>query len=154
MPLSHHQAMQLAINSALTGIQCGAGGPFGAVIVRQEQVLAVAHNTVLADRDPTCHAEMNAIRLACQQLNHHDLTGCKIYTTAEPCPMCMAAIFWARLEQLYIGVDKAVAARFGFDDEKFYQQLQHPTLPSQRGILATECAQVFEHWQSLKGTLY
>lgn len=89
--------MRLAIAEAIDGVSSKHGGPFGAVIVRDGAVVARAHNTVLRDNDPTAHGEINAIRAACQALGRLDLSGCELYTTAEPCPMCLAAIVWSRL---------------------------------------------------------
>ena len=152
------QAMQLAVQSALTGIKKEEGGPFGACIVKGDEIIAVAHNTVLKNQDPTCHAEMNAIRLACKELDNHVLTGCELYTTAEPCPMCLSAIYWARLDKIYVGVDKVIAAKYGFDDDKFYQQIalspSQREVPSQYGVMAKECEHVFSYWKELEGELY
>ncbi|NUN93821.1 MAG: nucleoside deaminase, partial [Verrucomicrobiae bacterium] len=89
--------MRQALASAAEGVRLGHGGPFGACVVREGRAIAVAHNTVLRDRDPTAHAEMNALRAACRALGTHDLSGGVIYATAEPCPMCLGAIAWARL---------------------------------------------------------
>ena len=91
-------------------------GPFGACLVRGDEVLAVAHNTVLQDLDPTCHGEMNAIRLAARQLRSYDLSGCEIYSTTEPCPMCFAAIHWARIGRLIYGTAIIEVARLGFNE--------------------------------------
>ena len=118
-------AMQLAIQSSLEGIKNNEGGPFGAAIVRNNQVISVAHNTVLKDGDPTCHAEMNAIRLACKHLGDHVLSGCEIYSTVEPCPMCLSAIYWARIDKIYVGAPKAIAEKYGFDDVLFYQEIKN-----------------------------
>src|SRR5438093_8259131 len=120
----HDPFMKLAITSAREGVELDHGGPFGACIVRGDEVISVAHNTVLRDSDPTCHAEMNAIRSACKVLETHVLADCEIYTTAEPCPMCLAAINWARLKQIVVGVPRECAAAFGFDDAVFYSELQ------------------------------
>ena len=93
--------MNMAIKEARKGINAGHGGPFGAVIVKDGIVISKGHNTVLKDNDPTCHGEMQAIRKACKKLHTFDLSGCEIYTTGEPCPMCMAAIYWARPKAVY-----------------------------------------------------
>lgn len=154
----NQKAMQLAIQSALTGIQNGEGGPFGACITKGDEIIAVAHNTVLKDSDPTCHAEMNAIRKACKALDTHVLEGLSLYTTAEPCPMCLSAIYWARIDRFFVGVDRAIAAKYGFDDAKFYEQIGLPVeqreIPQTTGIMTKECEQVFAHWHELNGTLY
>lgn len=152
------QAMQLAIQSALTGIKNEEGGPFGACIVKDGEVIAVAHNTVLKDRDPTCHAEMNAIRMAAKELDEYNLAGCELYTNAEPCPMCLSAIYWARIDKIYIGVDKTIAAKYGFDDAKFYEQILTTPLerevPQEFGTMPEECEKVFAHWKTLGGLVY
>ncbi|MFI4938064.1 MAG: nucleoside deaminase [Candidatus Berkiellales bacterium] len=154
----NEQAMQLAIQSARLGVKENHGGPFGACIVKDNRVIAVAHNTVIKDGDPTCHAEINSIRLATKELGTHILSGCDIYTTAEPCPMCLAAIYWARIDKIYVSVDRTVAARFGFDDHFFYEQIQKESkdrlVPSQSGILAQESEAVFQQWQDLERELY
>mmetsp|Transcript_41355 Transcript_41355/g.87684 ORF Transcript_41355/g.87684 Transcript_41355/m.87684 type:complete len:416 (-) Transcript_41355:391-1638(-) len=127
-PHQHHleadeAMMRAAAHSANAGVALGHGGPFGAAVVRDGIVLSCAHNTVLKDGDPTCHAEMNAIRQACRFLQSHDLSDCELYTTCEPCPMCWGAIQWARLERVCIGVDRHTAAEFGFDDKAFYDEV-------------------------------
>ena len=115
--------MQAAAASALAGVNLKHGGPFGAVVVRSGIFISCAHNTVLMDNDPTCHAEMNAIRYACTALDSHDLSDCELYTSCEPCPMCWGAIQWSRLKKVYTGVDRFTAAKFGFDDKVFYDEL-------------------------------
>jgi tRNA(Arg) A34 adenosine deaminase TadA len=152
--------MHLAIKSAYEGIEKDEGGPFGACIIdKQGDILAITHNTVLKDHDPTCHAEMNCIREACRRLQTHILSECILYTTAEPCPMCLAAIYWARIEKVYIGVEKECAARYGFDDAFFYEQLLLPW--EKRDVQAkldlnssNDCEKVFAKWQSLQRRLY
>lgn len=115
--------MKAACASASTGVNLTHGGPFGAAVVRNGIFISVAHNTVLLDSDPTCHAEINAIRYACTALDSHDLSDCELYTTCEPCPMCWGAIQWSRLKKIYTGVDRYTAAKFGFDDKVFYDEL-------------------------------
>ncbi|MFM8454689.1 MAG: nucleoside deaminase [Gammaproteobacteria bacterium] len=152
------QFMQAAIDAALKGVRAGLGGPFGACIVHENKIIAATHNTVLGDQDPTCHAEMNAIRAAAKHLNTHILEHCILYTTAEPCPMCLSAIYWARIPEYYVGVNRETAAEFGFDDRFFYEELAQPapkrTLKSHENIQAPACRAVFETWQALNGTLY
>jgi len=116
--------MQAACASALTGVTLKHGGPFGACVVRNGIFISMAHNTVLMDKDPTCHAEMNAIRYACDALGTHDLSDCELYTTCEPCPMCLGACSWSRIKKIYTGVDRFTAAQFGFDDKVFYDELE------------------------------
>lgn len=151
--------MELAVQSAYEGIEKDEGGPFGACIVNGKgEAVAVTHNTVLKDRDPTCHAEMNCIRQASQRLGSHILDDCEIYTTAEPCPMCLAAIYWARIKKIHVGVKRDCAARYGFDDAFFYEQLELPTdirqVPAEQGDSEEACEQVFARWKSLNRSLY
>ena len=113
--------MKLAIKEARVGINNGHGGPFGAVIVKDGKVIAKAHNRVLKNHDATCHGEMEAIRKASKKLNTHDLSGCEIYTTGEPCPMCFAAILWANISKIYYGCNIFDTEEIGFRDNKFYE---------------------------------
>lgn len=115
--------MRAAAACAITGVNLQHGGPFGAAVVRNGKFVSLAHNTVLVDGDPTCHAEMNAIRYAAAAMDSHDLSDCELYTTCEPCPMCWGAIHWSRVRKVYTGVDRFTAAEFGFDDKVFYDEL-------------------------------
>ena len=150
--------MKKALVQAKTGVDAGHGGPFGACIAHGVSLVALAHNTVLRDADPTAHAEINAIREACRLLGTHDLSGCVLVCTAEPCPMCYAAIRWARISALVYGASMACAAKFGFDDVDFESEFSKPTLerslPSRGGILAGECETLFHHWHEASGHLY
>lgn len=149
--------MLLACESAKEGVQKKEGGPFGAVILRGKEVVAVAHNTVLKDKDPTAHAEMNAIRMAAKNLGKLVLKDCELYTTAEPCPMCLSAIYWARIPVVYIGVPKEVAEEFGFDDKVFYEELAsgHRKLATfHHNCEQHNCREVFEFWKGLRGEIY
>ena len=152
------EPMHVAIEQAFEGIEKCHGGPFGAAISIDGKVISSGHNTVLRDFDPTCHAEVNAIRNACKILKTPHLHGATLYTTAEPCPMCLSAIYWARIDKIYVGVDRACIAKYGFDDAKFY--LEVAKLPEQRevkhqfGVLSKECEQVFIKWKELGGKLY
>ena len=112
--------LHLAVAAAEKGLAAGDGGPFGAVIVRHGKVVARAHNEVLKNNDPTCHAEIQAIRAASKKLKKFDLSDCEIYSNCEPCPMCLAAICWARIPKLYFGATRNDAAAVGFDDKIFY----------------------------------
>jgi guanine deaminase len=111
--------MKLAIESAREGIKKGHGGPFGACIVKDDKVIAVAHNQVLKNNDPTCHGEVNAIRKACEKLNTYDLSGCTLYTTGEPCTMCLVASLWANIDKIYYACTIEDNSIIGFRDEKF-----------------------------------
>lgn len=112
--------MQKAIEQAKEGVKKGDGGPFGAVIVKNGKVIASSHNSVIKDNDPTAHAEINAIRQACKKLGSFDLSGCEIYASCKPCPMCMGAIRWANIEKVYFGATSQDAAKAGFRDQEFY----------------------------------
>jgi len=118
--------MQLAIAAALEGVRAGEGGPFGAVVARGGEVIASACNRVISRRDPTAHAEIEAIRAACARLGAFQLEGCELYATCEPCPMCLAAAYWARVERVVHACDRADAARAGFDDELLYREIGKP----------------------------
>ena len=116
---AENEYMQLAIDEAMEGICHGHGGPFGCVIVKDGAVVGRGHNRVLADHDATCHGEIAAIRAAGAALGAHDLKGCELYTTGEPCPMCLCACLWANIDRVYYGCTIADNARIGFRDERF-----------------------------------
>ncbi|HXB61630.1 MAG TPA: nucleoside deaminase [Acidobacteriaceae bacterium] len=143
--------MQQAIDLATANVTSGKGGPFGCVIVRNGQVVATGVNCVTRHNDPTAHAEVTAIRAACQKLNSFQLTECEIYTSCEPCPMCMAALYWARVAAVYYGNTAADAASIGFDDDFLYQELKKPLgdrlLPI-RPLLRKEAFASFAAWQN------
>ena len=129
-------------------VQSG-GGPFGAVIVRDGEIIARGENRVTVCNDPTAHAEVSAIREAAARMGTYDLSGCEIYSSCEPCPMCLGAIYWARLDRLYYAGTRADAANVGFDDAHIYEEL--PLEPSQRdlpteSLLREEAQRVFEAW--------
>ena len=128
--------MREAISEAHTGVKNGDGGPFGAVVVQNGRVIARGHNTVVRDHDPTCHAEINAIREASKVLGRFDLSDCELYTSCEPCPMCYAATYWARIKTIYRGATKKDASSIGFDDEAIYTDLARP--PAAREIPVVE----------------
>lgn len=116
--------IKLAIKEAKEGIKNNHGGPFGAVIVKDGEVIASGHNHVVANNDPTCHGEIDAIRKACSKLGTFDLTGCDIYTTGEPCPMCLSAILWANINKIYYSCTIEDNDSIGFRDDVFYKQLK------------------------------
>jgi len=141
--------MQEAIKKAEENIITGQGGPFGAVVVRDGKIIAAVGNRVTSTNDPTAHAEVVAIREACKALNTFDLTGCEIYASCEPCPMCLGAIMWSRIDKLYYAADRVDASRAGFDDELFYTELALPNekrflKPTQ--LLQKEANEVFTKW--------
>ncbi len=111
--------MQEAIAEARQGIYAGDGGPFGSVIVKDREIIGSGHNHVLANNDPTCHGEIDAIRKTCETLGTYDLSGCTLYTTGEPCPMCLCACMWANIDLVYYGATIADNAEIGFRDERF-----------------------------------
>lgn len=124
--------MRRAIELARIGMNAGAGGPFGAVVVKEGEIVGEGHNRVVATNDPTAHGEIVAIREACQRLGSFSLEGCEVYTTGEPCPMCLGAIHWARVARIYYGFSIADAATIGFDDREFYRQFALP--PEERHV--------------------
>lgn len=115
--------MQEAVNEAYEGIKNREGGPFGSVIVKDGKIVGRGHNRVLLKQDPTCHGEMEAIRDACRNLGTHDLSDCELYTTAEPCPMCLGGILWANIKKVYYGCNRTDTAEIGFRDNTFYEYL-------------------------------
>ena len=141
--------MKRAIELATENVRSGAGGPFAAVIVKDGAVVGEAANTVTATNDPTAHGEINAIRKACAALGVFSLAGCEMYTSCEPCPMCLAASYWARLEAIYFGNDCEAAARVGFDDSFLYQEFKRDradrSLPSQQ-LMRDEAWDNFQAW--------
>ena len=140
--------MRKAIALSIENIKNG-GGPFGAVIVKNNRIIATGTNHVTAKNDPTAHAEINAIRKACRKLETFDLTGCEIYSSCEPCPMCLGAIYWAHLDRLYYGNTKADAKSIDFDDSFIYDEIElspeNRKLKSTQ-ILAEEAILAFETW--------
>lgn len=115
--------MDEALKEAYDGINNKDGGPFGAVVVKDGKIIGRGHNRVLKNEDPTCHGEMEAIRDACKNIKSHDLSGCSIYTTAEPCPMCLGAILWSNMTEMYYGCTKEDTDEIGFRDDAFYDHL-------------------------------
>ena len=139
-----------AIRLSLEKMEAGEGGPFGAVIVRGGEIIGRGWNRVTSTNDPTAHAEIVAIRDACRRLGTFSLPGCEIYSSCEPCPMCFAAIYWARLERIYYAATSEDATAVGFEDAPFYHQFVLP--PESRSIqmlqdLRHEACQVFAAWQ-------
>ena len=150
-PTSPADFMREAIALSRTGMREGCGGPFGAVIVKDGVIIARGCNQVTSTCDPTAHAEMVAIRAAARFLGSFSLAGCEIYTNCEPCPMCLAAIYWARLDRVYFGNSRVDAASAGFDDDAIYRQIPLPI--AERSIrteplLGDEAWLVFEEWNA------
>ena len=140
------QAIQLATDN----VTSGRGGPFGAVVVKDGKVIATGANQVTALNDPTAHAEVTAIRNACTALGRFQLDGCDVYTSCEPCPMCLAAIYWARCRSIYFGNCAADAAKVGFDDSFLYEEVKKPlserTIPIMR-MLPEQAWESFAAWE-------
>lgn len=140
--------MQQAIDLSIENVKNG-GGPFGAVIVENGKIIATGVNRVTASNDPTAHAEVNAIRAACQQKANFKLTGCSIYTSCEPCPMCLAAIYWAGISRIYYGNTKQDAEEINFGDKFIYDEIERPlskrSIPT-RMIMREQALQAFRDW--------
>ena len=137
--------MKIAVDEARTGINAGHGGPFGCVIVRNGEIVGQGHNEVVKRKDPTCHGEVMAIRNACKALGTYDLSGCELYTTAEPCPMCRGAILWANISRVYYGCNINDTDRIGFRDKVFYEGRENISEELDR----EECLKVFEEYTAL-----
>lgn len=141
----------MAIELAENNVVQGQGGPFGAVIVKDGMVIARSANRVVPTNDPTAHAEVSAIRLACKELDTFSLEGCVIYTSCEPCPMCLGAIYWARIDHIYYANTKADAAAIGFDDKFIYDELDLPMdqrkLPVVQ-LMRDEALNAFKLWET------
>ncbi|GAB6070607.1 nucleoside deaminase [Thiomicrorhabdus hydrogeniphila] len=143
--------MRHAIELSQTKMEAGFGGPFGAVITKDGKIIAEGYNQVTSSNDPTAHAEVTAIREACKFLESFDLSGCEIYTSCEPCPMCLSAIYWARLETIYYANSREDAADIGFDDEMLYSEISKPiserSIPTHR-MLEDEAIRPFNDWKN------
>jgi guanine deaminase len=141
--------MREAIRLAQSGVRRGDGGPFGAVVVRDGVIVGRGWNRVVADKDPTAHAEVNAIRDACRNLDTFQLDGCELYTSCQPCPMCLAAAYWARIDRLWYAATSEDAAGIGFDDQHIQCQLAEPEAKRLIGhgqMLRDEALEVFRLW--------
>ncbi len=151
--------MKLAIKEAMKGIHKGEGGPFGAVIVGPNgKVIAKAHNTVWKDTNPTAHAEINAIKKACKKLGTIDLSGCTIYSTTEPCPMCFSAIHWARIDKIVYGTRIEDAAEAGFNEMHVHNEklkrMAKLKVKLVKDYLREECKELFKEWIKIEGENY
>ena len=143
--------MREALREAEAGMRAGRGGPFGCVIVRRGEIVARGHNRVTSTNDPTAHAEVTAIREACARLNTFQLDDCELYTSCEPCPMCLAAIYWARIPRVYFGNTRADAAAIGFDDDFIYREIPLPVeqrAVQMHSLLRDEAQASFREWQA------
>ena len=150
--LSEHDLfMGKAIDQAVTGVLKNEGGPFGCVVIKEGRIIGSGNNKVTSTNDPTAHAEIIAIREACKNLNSFQLEGCIIYTSCEPCPMCLGAIYWARPKKVYYGCSKSDAAKIGFDDDFIYREIdlniKERTIPFEQ-INRVEALKAFETWEN------
>ena len=148
--------MQAALSLARENLKLKNGGPFGAVVVKDGKIIGRGMNTVTSENDPTAHAEVNAIREACENLQSFQLTGCDIYSSCEPCPMCLGAIYWARPRRLYFAASRDDAAKAGFDDAEIYRELELPVenrkLPTEQ-FLQPEAVKLFKAWSKIESKI-
>jgi len=152
--MDHLTFLKMAVDEAFNGMRAGEGGPFGAIITRDGKIIGKGHNTVLKSNDPTAHAEVNAIRDACRQLQSPHLTGAVIYSNFEPCPMCLAAIYWADIRSLFFCNSRSDAEKIGFMDKHLYHELAMNE--DQREILTSrislpEMELLMNEWMGLDG---
>ena len=148
--MENDKFMRIASKEAMEGVKKGHGGPFGAVIVKDNSIIAQAHNEVIKNNDPTDHAEMIAIRHAAKKLGRFDLSDCELYTSCEPCPMCLSAIHWAKIEKVYFGCTRDDAAEIGFDDKYIYDVIKgiadHQKVDLEQKDRDT-CLDAFKEWK-------
>ncbi len=154
----HDDFMELAVERAFSTMRLGHGGPFGAAIVKNGQLVALASNSVLSDRDATAHAEVNAIRAAGKVLGTHDLSGCELYATGYPCPMCLAAIVWANIRTVYYGCTPEEAENIGFRDDFIYRWFENhraePVLVTFKLLGHERSRALFDSYAAEKRTVY
>lgn len=151
MTQQNERFMRRAIKLACEGMEGNAGGPFGCVVVRDGMIIGEGNNRVTSTNDPTAHAEIIAIRKACESLNAFQLDGCSIYTSCEPCPMCLGAIYWARPAYVYYACTRDDAAKIGFDDDHIYRELEKANDErelSLRPLMRDEALDVFRQWDA------
>ena len=149
--------MKLGIDKARETMNKNYGGPFGAVIVKDNNIIAVSSNSVLKDNDPTAHAEINAIREACQKLNTYDLKGCTLYAPGYPCPMCLSAIIWSNIKKVYYGTNLKDAEKIGFRDDciyNFINKTKDNNILELENINREECLKLFEEYKNSQKTIY
>lgn len=153
---THKEYLSLAVEEALNGIRAQEGGPFGAVIVRDGQILGRGHNRVVCTNDPTAHAEISAIREACEKEKTPHLTGATLYTNFEPCPMCLAALYWAHIRQIYYCSGREIAEKIGFMDRHLYEEFRRPAEQREmqsKQIQIPEMEHLLEEWNSVEDNL-
>lgn len=149
--------MRLGIDKARETMNKNYGGPFGAVIIKDDKVIAISSNTVLRDNDPTAHAEINAIREACKKLETYDLKDCTLYTTAYPCPMCLSAIIQANIKEVYYGAELKDTEKIGFRDDKIYNFIKNNNIGNVLNLSRLdrdECIKLFEEYQKQNKIIY
>ncbi|UTL74055.1 nucleoside deaminase [Bacillus halotolerans] len=150
--MNHEAFLKRAVEPAREGVNAGIGGPFGAVIVKDGAIIAEGQNSVTTSNDPTAHAEVTAIRNACEALGTYQLDDCMLYTSREPCPMCLGAIYWARPKAVYYAAEHTDAAEAGFDDSFIYEEIDKPaeerTIPFYHVTLA-EHLSPFQAWRDV-----
>ena len=154
--MNKKELMSRAIERSEYGMTHNFGGPFGAVIVKDGEIIAEGFNNVTSSNDPTAHAEITAIRNACKKLETFDLSGCELYTSCEPCPMCLSAIIWANIKEVYYGCTKGDAGEIGFRDDIIYDYLkgENSNLIRLKQIDREECIKTFEKYKREGGILY
>lgn len=141
--------MDEALKEAYEGIRNGHGGPFGSVVVKDGKIVGRGHNRVLLKKDPTCHGEMEAIRDACANLGTHDLTGCTLYTTAAPCPMCLGGILWSNIKEAYYGCTIEDTDKIGFRDDIFYKYINgDKSILELKEEAREDCLKLFKEYES------
>lgn len=141
--------MKMAVAEAKKGIHNGHGGPFGAVIVKDGKVISRGHNHVVVNNDPTCHGEIDAIRKACKKLKTFDLTGCELYTTGYPCPMCFAAILWSNIGKVYYGCNTTDTEIIGFRDKKFEEDIPDLMQSMCEEMHRDECLELYDEYNKI-----
>ena len=149
--------MKLAIDRARETMLKNYGGPFGAVVMKGEEVISISSNTTLRDNDPTAHAEINAIREACKKLKTYDLTGCTLYATGYPCPMCLSAIIWANIKEVYYGTNLDDAEKIGFRDDFIYNFIRNDNTGKVLNLSKLdreECLKLLEEYKKANKTIY
>ncbi len=158
MEKSAKEFMAKAIDSARKGVKNFEGGPFGACIVKNKKIIAIAHNTVLKKNNPTCHAEINAISIACMKLKNWNLNGCKIFSTTEPCPMCFSAIHWAKIDEVFYGTNISDVKKLGFNelaiDNFKLKKIGKSKVKISKNFMRKDCLELLEFWKKTGGKLY
>lgn len=155
--MKNEEIMDLAIKEAKITMNKNMGGPFGAAIVKDDKVISISSNTVLFDHDATAHAEINAIRKAGEKLKTHDLSGCTLYATGYPCPMCLSAIIWSNIKEVYYGTDLKDAEKIGFRDDFIYNFIKNNNqgeILKIKKISKQECLKLFEEYDEKNKEIY